>query len=528
MKPNYEKMPKIFISHSSSDREMVKAFTKLIIDLTGLSTDDIFVSSDDITLHVGENSIEKIYHSLKQSKILFFIISENFLNSKFCLNEMGASWILDKKVIPVLTGRLNYDALEDTFFYNIHLCKYNVKEDLDRIRRELIANGFEQSIGIEDLNEILSAFINKVNLIKVDDLERLKINVKYAEQKHKDVISEIGKSIYDDYSRSFNTGQKEASEVYEKLEDLKDEYDYYDDVGETFKKVHPECRLIYVMQETIDNRQFSLLRELTNKNILGKRRKEIGQELCKLGDPRKGIYCDDKNIPQIEWIRIPSGEYYHDYLNEIEFLSEFYISKYTITQNQFKAFIDDKDETGNFAYNNEFFWDIKDEHKEFIKSRDEYEILFKGNYKNLPMVDVNWYEAQAFCRWLSLKINMNVRLPSSRELEKASRGGRRREFSYGNIFNSYNANTAESEIGSIIAVGMYPLGASYYGVHDVSGNVWQWTADEYSNIGEYINQGGSYKYKEKYARCHSTGHKLPTYRSLSGGFRIAVSYLDEI
>ena len=95
---------------------------------------------------------------------------------------------------------------------------------------------------------------------------------------------------------------------------------------------------------------------------------------------------------------------------------------------------------------------------------------------DLPVVDVTWDEAQAFCAWLRNAINQPVRLPTEAEWEYAARGADGRMWPWGNDFDATRANVAEAACGCPTPVGVFASGASPFGVLDLAGNVWEWTA----------------------------------------------------
>ncbi|MBA3534362.1 MAG: SUMF1/EgtB/PvdO family nonheme iron enzyme [Ardenticatenales bacterium] len=162
--------------------------------------------------------------------------------------------------------------------------------------------------------------------------------------------------------------------------------------------------------------------------------------------------------------------------------------------------------------------------------KDPYRFGAAFDVGNHPVVGVNWYEALAFCRWLSAKVSYEVRLPSEEAWEKAARGGRdgfeSRPYPWGNEYVSGYANIDEvaSKVSPYYlqqtsAVGMYPQGASAGGIYDLSGNVWEWTLTKVNEA--HVLRGGSWSLDPRDARASSRGGDLPGYRGDFRGFRVA-------
>jgi hypothetical protein len=104
------------------------------------------------------------------------------------------------------------------------------------------------------------------------------------------------------------------------------------------------------------------------------------------------------------------------------------------------------------------------------------------NQPNQPVVGVSWYEACAFCRWLTrqgraagwLSDDEHVRLPTVAEWQYAAYGADGRPYPWGDTWDAGSANTAEAGLGGPLPVGCYPHGASPCGALDMAGNVAEW------------------------------------------------------
>lgn len=89
-----------------------------------------------------------------------------------------------------------------------------------------------------------------------------------------------------------------------------------------------------------------------------------------------------------------------------------------------------------------------------------------------PVVGITWEDAKTYAKW------KEKRLPTDEEWELASRGNEKRIYPWGNEWIPGYAN-ANNSMKSLTQVGAFPLGASVYGIHDMSGNAWEWTSSDF-------------------------------------------------
>lgn len=194
----------------------------------------------------------------------------------------------------------------------------------------------------------------------------------------------------------------------------------------------------------------------------------------------------EKTLATIEWITIPAGEFlmgstpeqtktaYNDarlrssllekYTFDAEvpqhkvYLSEYQISRYEITNAQYRAFVEATNRPTPRGQQGEEIW--KD-----------------GNFNadTQPVVGVTWFDAQAYAEWIGGS------LPTEAQWERAARGTTGRTYPWGN--NSpkarHHANFAR-RYNHPTPVGHFSNGASPDGIADLAGNVWEWCLDEYN------------------------------------------------
>lgn len=330
------------------------------------------------------------------------------------------------------------------------------------------------------------------------------------------------------------------------------------------------------------------------------RRVAVGAALGRLGDPRPGVTtvfttAAGRRLPDLPLCYVPAGPFWmaegEDKGQEVGRVQTFldypyWIGRYPVTQAQFDCFV----QAG--GYRNPDYW---------IEARRAGEWREDGrvdtpawrdrprdfgapfNLPNHPVVGIMWYEALAFCRWLTehlaLPAGWECHLPSEAEWEKAARGGlqlpaspvvralsqlgedvtpavpgrdnphpRRRypwgEAPAGDRLTPDHANYGE-KIGRTSAVGCYPRYLSPYGCADLIGNVWEWTRSQdgplpynphdgreavqrVKRLSWIRLRGGSWYNDEASQRCGARAWDGPGVRYDHRGFRVVLSPLSSL
>ncbi|MFW5748981.1 MAG: formylglycine-generating enzyme family protein, partial [Chloroflexota bacterium] len=253
-----------------------------------------------------------------------------------------------------------------------------------------------------------------------------------------------------------------------------------------------------------------------------------------------------------EWIEIPGGRGTMKTDESGVTLTipteKYWISKYPITNAQFAKFI----EAGGYRERRwwtDAGWDAREKGWEpFFKDTDNkwkvrvtnqpwtqprYWTNSKWNGAEQPVLGVSWYEAVAFCLWLSDVTGEKIMLPTEAQRQYAAQADDGRAYPWGNDWDASrcNNNVDSKGIGKTTSVRQYEgKGDSPFGVVDMSGNVWEWCLTDYDNRTNYINsnatyrvlRGGSWNSSDTvYFRCDFRFRYIPYFRGNIGGFRLS-------
>jgi formylglycine-generating enzyme required for sulfatase activity len=233
------------------------------------------------------------------------------------------------------------------------------------------------------------------------------------------------------------------------------------------------------------------------------------EALAQAGDPRLGWAHPER------WVELPGGRFlmgaqkkrkkapgydpeaYDNEapVHEVE-VSAFAMARFPVTVAEFAAFLADEGHT------DARWWQAGGADQPATPEDWEEQQA----HPSRPVVGVSWYQAMAFCAWLTdrlsrpqgakgtilLPADRVVRLPTEAEWEFAARGEPGRRYPWGDAPpDAQRANFSDTKVGSPSPVGVFPGDRTPEGVMDLAGNVWEWCLDTYR--------------KEQYAECLRQG-----------------------
>lgn len=276
----------------------------------------------------------------------------------------------------------------------------------------------------------------------------------------------------------------------------------------------------------------ALINELAAEETQHQRREEIGLRLNQLPDPRRGVGLGADGLPDITWIAVPAGEVTIEIDPEPDekpkrgrkrkappqsrfAVSAFQLARYPVTWCQYGAFLAAQD-----GYAKPLWWEGR--------PREDAPGNVIWSFHNYPAVNVSWFDALAYCRWLSAKLGCEIRLPTECEWQWAAVVDTGQDYPWPGDWDPGRANSGEAGVGRTLAVGLYPQGRSPLGFDDLSGNVWEWclndsaTPDRMSNDMEAsrVQRGGGWYDGASGLRASFRDGLQPDFRSDNVGFRV--------
>ncbi len=437
----------VFLSHSSEDKlNVVIPFSKELEKL------HISYWLDSIELTPGDSLVGKIFNGIKISKLVVVFISKTFLSKGWATNELRSALARqirenEKIVVPFLIDIEFVDLISHFPEFENIFCG-----NLD--------NGL--AYAAQQINKILAyshekspAFLNSHEIINIQN------------NYNKDVIDKLSNLSYDEL---VNLSIKDGVDLlYSCVFGL-----YSQDILSKFisDRIH-----LFKENPLESFFQASLLNRLTPSISSKKLWIDI---INRYPEPDYSIF-ESINLPSRENIElfkeIPAGEFLFGANTNDEYKKDWVADIQTV---HLDSFLISVVPVTNMQYSNFFPSFVGLDHNKLMH----------------PVTNVNWYESVMFANWLSYHFNKKISIPSEFQWEKAASWGDNGKFVFpwGNTWDPSRCATWDglSPATSTERVGSYESGKSQYGIYDMSGNVWEWCKDWFSDEwGQYTNQNNN-------------------------------------
>ncbi len=354
--------------------------------------------------------------------------------------------------------------------------------------------------------------------------------------------------------------------------------------GQALVETADLARVSRANQPSVDRVRRRLAQAIRGTTLPAAERALAAASLARLGETRPEVL----EVDAMQFCLVPSGPFWmgsegrrdeEKPLHQVHTPYDYWLGRYPVTNAQFGQF------TADGGYGAAAYWpeaaaagvwkggQVKGWTGGWRAQPYDFGPRWQG--ANQPVIGVTWYEALAFCRWLTtrwrqagwLRDTWQAALPSEAEWEKGARGGieivarpvtatgetllaaaappplknpqPQRRYPWGEEPDPERANYADSNIGATSGVGCFAAGQTVYGLEEMSGNVWEWTRSHWQaypydaqdgrevlrrqRIDATVLRGGAYGNSDDAPRC-AFRFRLAPYSDIDDiGFRVVVS-----
>ncbi len=533
-------MNKLFISYRSLDSTNVDAIVKRLNSLKRPDGAALYrVWQDKYGIPPGQDWWQSIVDAIIDCEVLVFMVSRESVGNPNCRAELSYARKRNRPVLPVvLEGEFTHNPVtgkNDIDYWD------SVPDELNDLRAQFL---FYEGAGFYDkLAAALAKFAAEPQRWVDFPADRP------SDPREASDASNSSDFVYDeacDYAwrMEFNTAEK----LFQKLVNWNDP-DFRDEAAEWIGIVREYQRI----------QRFAARRSTRHKAVAEWPGYRAGfpRSFTPLFDPdnlaaalteapkpptapppppapRKPTSTDLLPAP-FAWLPVTAGRVTLEqggYLSKKDTtfdVAAFEIAKYPLTNAQYRLFV----EAGGYRERRWWTgagWAWRDEEG---VTEPRLWTDAKWNGAAYPVVGVSFYEAVAYCQWLSEATGEAVSLPTEQQWQRAAQGDDKREYPWGKDFDKARCNTRESGIGRTTEVTAYQgKGESPFGALDMAGNVWEWTRtvhasgdiqidihDE-SHTTRRVLRGGSWGANRVNARAAARTNSFPDLRDDFSGFRV--------
>lgn len=469
----------------------------------------------DQRLSAGQKWWKEILYRLEWCDGLIYLISNDSLNSEYCRREFEIAQSLGKHIFPVI---IQEDIVLPESLSHIQYANLSYGLTAESVHNLLRGIYIAEQADWRRSTEEHMSVVTATNIDSIDVMQN---------------ISDAAKSMEKgDYERAIQllsaVLKHEERPRFINVEKMKQEAEAAVNSQELRRKLEEEYLQILELVRLPATRSIGLEAfEAFRKDNPDYDPENIKSIINQTMNGHKSLLSitqgRTRRIPLLEWCEIPKGVVrINQPDNNVpnKEVGDFLMARYPVTNKQYQAFVNAPN-----GYANGQWWSYhplaKQWHAENQRPRAS---KFEGSDR--PRENVNWYEARAFCNWLSDLLKLEITLPTLLQRQRAIMGDDERIFPWGSDFHQSCCNTRENGLRMTTVVNRYPSGQSPYGVFDLAGNVWEWCMDSVQCDDDekapekVIVHGGAWV--SPYNRCHVAHSYMlpPTTHFASIGFRI--------
>jgi formylglycine-generating enzyme required for sulfatase activity len=483
----------IFISYRSTDSAKVDTIVSRLRTLQDNGKPKYKVWQDKTDIQPGEDWWFAIINAIRACKVFVFMVSAESVKNVNCRAELAFARKLNRDIVPIV--------LHDEFFHNPTSGKNDIRywsdmpDEVNDIRVQFL---FDEGAGaFQKLDATLQRCIASPKPeLRADNP---------PDPRHVNDVTNNTAAIYDDaYDLAWKLDFDTAERRFQNLLDLQDRH-FGAEAREWILILRDYRQIIEFDSRTASRFKVkgawqSYVQSHSNKEFLPDGLfdpKNFRSQYDGFGAlvPPTSMVRTHKTVLDLlpkpfDWVDIPSTQIVmsdkRGYLDkEMMFdVGSFQIGKYSVTNAQFNLFIQDDGyriddywtNTGLDARKKGMSWHgntWKPTNVSWVKpyNWDDYSL----NKPDHPVMGISWYEAVAYCKWLSHITSENIVLPTEQQWQLAAQGNDGRIYPWGNEWDKYKCNNGEQGIKQTTPVTQFEgKGDSPFGVVDMAGNVWEW------------------------------------------------------
>jgi hypothetical protein len=454
---------KIFVCYARVDKPFCREVVR-VIDHHEVFVDDRFYAGDDWW--------EIILDRLAWCDVLIFLISLNSLKSVYCKRELNIAMQLGKRIVPLL--------LDDAALKHIpkSLSKFHWVDLTGAMTDEVVQYIHESLLKIETtLKDPTHASLSKKQIdsrppvfLDGDPVQYIGQASDFMQQGEFDRAQMILQRLRDKPMKPMQ--KRIVDEMISQNEKLLDEQlsDRTRDM-----EYRTLCSIAHnpYMREVALEEYRSFCKRFPDYDPQNIYDVLFGRQPLNLPTALKSEQTESAGKhPPLRPRRDPSS-----LMPMLEFLPvhtssnmrPFELARYPVTNQQFNLFINDPDGASRLRW-----WTYSDSARSYRKRSEPLQATPES--EDLLPRSACWYDAMAFCFYLSEQLERRVLLPTRAQRRRAAQGTDGRRYPFGNELTPDKANYRESGIGHTTPVNAYNSPGPY-GHYDLSGNTWEWLLD---------------------------------------------------